>query len=150
MGVWRRFSDERFEISEGTFSPDGRWVAYGANETVEGKSSCASTVNVISSGGRQISTDGGAEPVWCPCGNNFYRNGNRWMSVRIRWQSRAALGHTKACLRDGISSIRLVDLMTYPANGNRLLIVKHDTPDILNRVNLVVNWVELLRPTRGK
>jgi hypothetical protein len=36
------------------------------------------------------------------------------------------------------------------ANGNRLLIVKHDTRDIVNRVNLVANWVELLRPTRGK
>jgi hypothetical protein len=31
-----------------------------------------------------------------------------------------------------------------------LLIVKHDTRDIVNRVNLVANWVELLRPTRGK
>jgi eukaryotic-like serine/threonine-protein kinase len=141
--------DERFEHGEATFSPDGRWVAYRSNETGRGEIFVRPTVNVISSGGRQISNEGGAEPVWCPCGELFYRYGNRWMSVRIRtnpelkWDTPSLAFETDFIDTPG----RSYDVS---ANGNRLLIVKHDTRDIVNRVNLVANWVELLRPTRGK
>jgi len=33
---------------------------------------------------RQISVDGGVEPVWCQeCGELFYRNGNQWRASAI-------------------------------------------------------------------
>jgi len=64
------------------FSPDSRWLAYVSNESGRDE------VYVIAfpgPGGRwQISTDGGAEPVWSRDGKElFYRNGDKMMSVSV-------------------------------------------------------------------
>jgi Tol biopolymer transport system component len=146
-GGYEEILDERFENGDASFSPDGRWVAYRSTETGRAEVFVRSFENFTSGGGRQISTEGGAEPVWCPCGELFYRIGNRWMSVRIRtnpelkWDKPTLAFETDFVDTPG----RSYDVS---ANGTRLLIVRRDTRDIVDRVNLVVNWVESLRPSR--
>ncbi|MCH8890078.1 MAG: aminotransferase class III-fold pyridoxal phosphate-dependent enzyme, partial [Myxococcales bacterium] len=65
-----------------SFSPDGRLLAYtsdqktGANEIFirsypDGKID------------RQVSVEGGIEPLWHPSGELFYRRGDRWFSTRV-------------------------------------------------------------------
>ena len=64
------------------FSPDGRWLAYASTET--GRSEIY--VQAFPGGGskRQISNDGGAEPLWSADGEElFYRAGNRMMVVML-------------------------------------------------------------------
>ena len=66
----------------GVFSPDGQWIAYESTET--GRSEVY--VQAYPDGGRkrQVSNDGGTEPVWSPNGREvFYRSGERLMSADL-------------------------------------------------------------------
>ena len=70
--------DERHPM----FSPDGRWLAYTSNESGRDE------VYVLSypgpGGKRQISNQGGSQPLWARDGRElFYRNGNRFMAVSV-------------------------------------------------------------------
>ena len=64
------------------FSPDGRWLAYVSNES--GRYEVY--VQPFPGPGQkvQISSEGGAEPVWSPNGKElFYRNGDKVMIVPV-------------------------------------------------------------------
>ena len=66
----------------GVFSPDGQWIAYESTET--GRSEVY--VQAYPAGGRkrQISNEGGTEPVWSANGRElFYRSGERMMSADL-------------------------------------------------------------------
>jgi serine/threonine-protein kinase len=76
------FAASVFEESSPRFAPDGRWIAYVSNETGQ------SEVYVGEVGGahrkRQITSGGGAEPVWSPEGRTlYYRAGARIMAVTL-------------------------------------------------------------------
>jgi len=90
-------------------------------------------------GARQVSTGGGGEPVWCPCGELFYRNGNRWISVRVR--TRPGLEWDAPRLRFETDFVdtpgRSYDVSP---DGTRLFVVKRAAADVRNRIELVVNW----------
>jgi hypothetical protein len=91
---------------------------------------------------RQISTDGGMEPRWCRCGELFYRNGNRWMSVKIRTQPDLQSDSPQLAFQTEFvdSPGRSYDVSP---DGKRLLVVKGTVSDIRDRINLVVNWTRL-------
>ena len=60
------------------FSPDGRWIAYDSTES--GRTEIYVRPFPGLGGKWQISTEGGAEPVWNPKGKElFYRNRNKMM-----------------------------------------------------------------------
>jgi len=64
------------------FSPDGAWIAYTSDESGQNE------VYVVSAEGTgrkwQVSTDGGAEPIWHRDGSTlFYRNGARVMCAPV-------------------------------------------------------------------
>ena len=64
------------------FAPDGRWVAYVSNET--GRDEIYVQAFPGPGGKRQISTDGGTEPLWSAAGDElFYRNDERMMVVTV-------------------------------------------------------------------
>ena len=74
-------AEERFA----QFSPGGRWLAYGSDET--GRDEVY--VQAYPGPGRRvpISTDGGTEPLWSADGRElFYRNGDRMMVVVVETQ----------------------------------------------------------------
>ena len=132
----------RFGIPD--LSPDGRFVAYVTNETGQDEIFVRSLVDGRTI--RQISLAGGVEPRWCPCGELFYRLGNRWMSVKIRttpalqWERAREVFQT-----DFIDTVgRSYDVSP---DGRRLLVVKRAEPDIRTRINLLVNWTAALPQT---
>jgi hypothetical protein len=61
----------------GALSPDGRWVACDEQGEIFVRSLADPTIV------RQVSTDGGIEPVWCPSGELFFRKGRRWFAMTI-------------------------------------------------------------------
>src|SRR5262249_44958019 len=65
-----------------TFSPDGRWLAYQSDESGRWE---IYVRPFPSPGGKvQISTEGGAEPVWARNGRElFYRNGRKMMVTAL-------------------------------------------------------------------
>jgi len=123
------------------FSPDGRLLAYTSTETgtieifvrtyPEGK--------IIG----QVSTSGGMEPRWIASGELFYRNGNRWYSTHVsttpepRWDPPQLVFDTDFIDTPGFS-------YDVSADGQRLLVVKRPQPVPNSRINLIVNWPEIL------
>jgi eukaryotic-like serine/threonine-protein kinase len=76
------FLRTRFSEGAPAFSPDGRWLAYGSNES--GRPEIY--VQPCPGPGRkwQISAAGGTEPAWNRNGRElFYRDGNRMMVVDV-------------------------------------------------------------------
>jgi serine/threonine-protein kinase len=66
-----------------SLSPDGRWLAYTADESGRDQVYVRSYPGA---GGRwQVSLDGGTEPVWSPRGDEiFYRTGEAMMAASVR------------------------------------------------------------------
>jgi len=63
-------------------SPDGRWLAYTSDES--GRREIYVQPFPALGGKWQVSTEGGAEPVWNPNGGElFYRDGDKLMSVPV-------------------------------------------------------------------
>ena len=122
-----------------SFSPDGRWLAYASLES--NRSEVWVMAYPDGTGRRQITTEGGNEPIWCPCGELFYRVGNsRWFSVKvttgagnISWGPARLAFETEIVDTPGIS-------YDVSADGQRLLVIKRNEADVRDRINLSINW----------
>ena len=121
------------------FSPDGRWFAYASDET----GAFEIWVRSYPEGSvvRQISEGGGIEPVWCPCGEIFYRNGDRWMSIEVsttpelRWDSPRIAFETDFVDTPG----RSYDVSS---DGQKLYVIKQPEPPDGSRLHMVSNWLD--------
>ena len=123
------------------FRPDGRWGSYASNEPGGTEIFVRSYPDGKTI--RQISVDGGIEPVWCQCGELFYRNGNRWMSAKIRTQPDLQWDPPQLTFQTDFIDTPGRSYDVSP-DGKRLLVVKRAEPDVRNRINLVVNWTAAL------
>jgi serine/threonine-protein kinase len=128
------------------FSPDGRWAAYDSSET--GRSEIWIRSYPDGKTSHQVSVDGGIEPVWCPCGELFFRNGSQWLSARIissqpelRWDPPRPAFQADFIDTPG----RSYDVSP---DGQRLIVVKRAAAEIPTKVHLVTNWYEPQRPSR--
>lgn len=83
-GVARPLVHTRFNEFAPRLSPDGRHVAYTSDES--GRPEVYVVSLPAGSDKCQISTDGGAEPIWSPDGQElFYRVGHRMMRVDVQY-----------------------------------------------------------------
>ena len=79
----QRFKGLNADEASPKFSPDGKWVAYGSNDT--GRSEACVEPWPGPSGKIQISSEGGTDPLWSHLGNEiFYRNGDKMMVVPVK------------------------------------------------------------------
>jgi eukaryotic-like serine/threonine-protein kinase len=70
---------------QGSFSPDGHWLAYASNES--GRSEVYVQPAPGPGGRWQISSEGGEQPRWVRNGREIiYRNGTKMMSVAVELQ----------------------------------------------------------------
>ena len=68
-----------------SLSPDGRWLAYTADES--GRNEVYVRAYPGAGGRWQVSLEGGTEPLWSGRGGEiFYRNGDVMMSASVRTQ----------------------------------------------------------------
>ena len=127
--------------SDGQFSPDGKWVAYQASVS----SRQEIYVSPFPGPGprRQVSTDGGQEPLWSHDGHElFYQNGGRMMSVTVtpgaEWSSSAP--HV---VNEGrfLRSINGNTPWSIGKDGTRFLRIQLIEEDrAITRIDLVLNW----------
>jgi serine/threonine-protein kinase len=69
-----------------SLSPDGRWLAYAANES--GRNEVYVRPYPGPGGRWQVSLGGGTEPIWSPLGGEiFYRSSDSVMAAAVRTQS---------------------------------------------------------------
>ena len=120
-----------------TFSPDGRWFAYNSNETGQNETWIRSFP--LEGKGHQISTDGGAEPVWADSGELFYHVSEQWMVVRVstrprlQWSPPEIAFETAYVDTPGLS-------FDISSDGQHLYFVKSAHPPDPTKLIVVQNW----------
>jgi serine/threonine-protein kinase len=128
------------------FSPDGRWLVYVSDES--GRYEVYAQPYPGPGGKRQISTEGGTEPLWNRNGQElFYRSGNKMMAVQITTQPSFAFGSPRR-LFDASQYMPPTGPYSYPfpnydvsPDGQRFLMI---TKEAKPQINVVVNWSEEL------
>ena len=150
----RSFVQTKFNEGSPRFSPDGRYIAYVSNES--GRNEVYVTPYPGPGGKVQISSDGGADPVWKRQGGElYYRSGDKMMVVgvatqpafradkpRLLWEGRYNLGTNSSCGAPGPGSSNY----DVTPDGQRFLMVKEGEQDVpATRIHVVLNWSEELK-----
>ncbi len=138
------FASTRFAEWGPVFSPDGRWIAYTADE--QGRFDVYVQPFPQTGERWQISPAGGEEPVWSPSSNElFYRNGRKWMTVGYTAKSTFS-ADVPRMLFEG--NFRNVGGISYDVSrdGQRFLLLKSGNEEYsLEKLNVVTNWFEELK-----
>jgi eukaryotic-like serine/threonine-protein kinase len=137
-----------------TFSPDGRWIAYGSNElTGIGYQVFVQPFPPDGTTKFQAEAQTGSVPVWSRDGKRLvFALGNRLFALDVRTSPTFSAGQptevggTFATLIS-FPAVRNFDLMP---DGDQLLVVLTSTenqaaPDRGQQINVVLNWVEELK-----
>ena len=126
------------------FSPDGRWVAYVSDET--GREEVYLRAHPGEGGKYPISTEGGAEPVWAPSGDElFYRNGDQMIAVTVVTEPDLVLGTPQVLFEGNFAVTYRPDTprnYDVSRDGQRFLMVQSVGESTRSEINVVLNWVE--------
>jgi Tol biopolymer transport system component len=129
-----------FDQYGGTWSPDGRWVAYQSDESGRAE---VYVRDVSSTGGRwQVSTTGGEEPTWSPDGRTlYYRNESQMMAVAVDIGTTFA-SKPPVVLFDGVYNLRSDTGISYAVapTGDRFLMIRLTEGNAASSVTVVTNW----------
>lgn len=125
-----------FQESEGRFSPDGRWVAYGLNES--GRSEIYVQPFPGPGGKVQISTGGGNFPQWRRDGREIFylAPDNRLMAVPVLQNSGSAL---EAGTPTSLFTTRPGSEFAASPDGQRFL-VNTAVEDSTSPITIIFNW----------
>jgi serine/threonine-protein kinase len=136
----------RFFEGGATFSPDGRWVAFTSDEP--GRHEVFVQPYPGPGGKWQVSTDGGAEPVWNPNGKElFFRGGNKMMVVDVTIGSAFSAGKPRMLFEaEYVPTPASLANYDVSADGQRFLMLKPgDQAQAVTQINVVTNWAEELK-----
>jgi hypothetical protein len=143
------FLNSRFDEKYPEFSPDGRWLAYGSNES--GRQEVYVQPLPGPGGKWQISNDGGEEPLWARNGKQlFYRRQNKeevWV-VDVRTDGGFSASKPRFLFKQpgysGMAPFRTWDISL---DGRRFVTVKNEAakPQPVTEMILVQNWFEELK-----
>jgi eukaryotic-like serine/threonine-protein kinase len=128
-----------------TFSPDGRWIAYGSQKS--GRNEIY--MSPFPGPGEEItiSTDGGNEAVWArKAGQLFYRHGNAMMVVDVTTTPTPVVGKPRKLFEGPYNrSGAIWPNYDVSPDGQRFLMVKPPPRVPPTRINVVWNWSEELK-----
>jgi serine/threonine-protein kinase len=126
-------------------SPDGRWLAYDVREG-PGPRGVEVFVQPVATSGlcRQVSVEGGREPIWSRDGRElFFRTGRRIFAVPVDTTRGFTVGKPVMLFERPY----LVDLLTgfdydVAPDGRFLMIKPSEDEQAPARLNVVLNWVK--------
>ncbi len=132
-----------FGVSQGQFSPDGRWIAYSSNES--GKWEVHVAPFPGPGGNWQVSINGGSEPRWRRDGKELFYMApdGKIMAIEVKEGPSFEAGTAKVLFqtrrREQISS---TDLFSYDvsADGERFLVNTDAGEATSFTLTLVLNW----------
>ncbi|MEE8161767.1 MAG: hypothetical protein V3T61_09040, partial [Acidobacteriota bacterium] len=130
------------------FSPNGRFLAYASNESGRYEVYVQPFPNVEEVK-RQISTDGGREPIWARSGDElFYRRGEGMMAVEITTQPTFRTGTPRLLFEGPYRRTPNPTTAHYDVSvdGQRFLMVQEEArEEEATQLNVVLNWFEELK-----
>jgi eukaryotic-like serine/threonine-protein kinase len=137
----RPFLRTAFNEQSPVFSHDGRWVAYSSNESGAPQ---VYAVRYPDGGGRvQISTDGGAGPVWAGS-ELFYRKGDSILAVAASGWPVLVVGKPHLLFSTPSLNINGPSFAVTADGQHFFMIQENETPPV-TQINIVVNWFSELR-----
>jgi serine/threonine-protein kinase len=145
----RPFLRTPFNEADATFSPDGLWLAYASDESGQYKVYVQPFPGP--GGKRQISTEGGREPVWNPNGRElFYRNGDKMIAVDISTEPAFRAGTPRLLFEAGYEGPGPgSDGANYDVSpdGQRFVMIQagQEEQEPVTQINVVLNWFEELK-----
>jgi serine/threonine-protein kinase len=131
-----------------TASPDGRWLAYVSDESGHDE---VYVVPLMSGPGarapRQISTNGGTEPLWSRSGDEiFYRTGDSMMATGIRTAPAFQAGPLQLLFEGAYQKGRASRPAYDSADGRRFLMVRTDDRSASpTQFQVVLEWFAELK-----
>ena len=125
------------------FSPDGRWMAYQSNET--GRAEIYVTRFPDPTGKIQVSSTGGAQPVWGRDGRNLYflTSTDDLMETNIAWHLGNPIVGTPHKLFNAHAKNSLPSMFDVAFDG-RFLVVSSGSESAAP-ITLVTNWTAALK-----
>ena len=128
------------------FAPDGRAIAYVANDT--GRNEIY--IRPFPGPGEKlaITNEGGNEPFWQPNGRElFYRNGDAMMAVDVSTHPTLKAGTPRLLFEKHYEpSLGLFANYSVTADGQRFVMIKRlDEGQSPTQVNVAINWFEQLK-----
>jgi eukaryotic-like serine/threonine-protein kinase len=136
------FLQTRFTEGGPQFSPDGRWISYGSDES--GQYEIYVRPYPGPGGKWQVSTEGGVHALWSRDGKEmFYRNGSKFMSVPVTLAPEFTVGKPHLLFE---GPYVLVGSQSYDVSpdGQRFLVLEPVEKELepLTHLNVVLNWFE--------
>jgi Tol biopolymer transport system component len=129
------------------FSPDGRFIAYGSDQSGAWEIYVQPFPNA-SEGKWMVSSGGGVEPRWSRDGKElFYFAGQRLMSVAITLRPTFSSGPRKALFDAPVQTGYTNDSHRWQVapDGKRFLLLTNAGKDQAPPLDIVVNWMALLK-----
>ena len=141
----------RFDEYTPAFSPDGRWLAYGSNES--GRREVYVVPYPGLDGRYQIATQGGAGPTWAGNGRELFyhrlENGNlKMMAVDIATEPEFRAGLPQQVFEGPYVAGAPVRSYDVTPDGQRFLMVRKGNPRDMEPVaemHLILNWTKELK-----
>jgi dipeptidyl aminopeptidase/acylaminoacyl peptidase len=132
-----------FSEGQGTFSPDGRWIAYTTDET--GQPNVYVQPFLRAGGKVRISQNGGRNPHWRADGRElFYFDQNGTMtSASIDAKNTLAPGPPKTLFPAGVISTNNMYAVT--KDGQRFLVNRPQSTATATPLTVIVNWASTLQ-----
>ncbi len=142
----KAFAFLQTDANEGAavLSPDGRWIAYASDES--GRYEVYVQSFPTSGGKRQISTAGGAGPLWRGDGRELYFHAadGTLMAVPVEGGTSFATGASVALFEFRPGGRLLTPYYSATADGKRFLLSTIVETDGAAPLSVVINWSELL------
>ena len=130
-------------------SPDGKWLAYQSDES--GRAEIYVQAFPSAERRRQISTAGGAKPLWAPSGRElFYRNADQMLAVEIETEEGLRPGRPRVLFEKELEFAEPWRNYDISPDGERFVMVQIPASTGRGQLEIVFNWfeeVERLVPT---
>jgi serine/threonine-protein kinase len=134
------WAEASFDESAPRFSPDGRWIAYVSNES--GRAEVMVRATTATSAARQISTDGGTEPVWARDGRTlFYRAARTLLAMPIVDMSSLRFGAARELFQlDEPGSLDSANYDVTSSAGRFVMVASVVAGATTRDIRVIVNW----------
>jgi eukaryotic-like serine/threonine-protein kinase len=137
----------QFNEMWGTFSPDGKYIAYQSNES--GRPEIYVHEFPEARNKWQVSTEGGLEPYWRRDGQElYYRQGSRIVAVPVKIGETLTVGTPATLFQTRFTTTVVRGRYRPTPDGQRFLVLTSLGREAEQPPAVVLNWTSAMRPVR--